>query len=181
MKKILLIVLPVLAFLGGGFAGGMLAGPSESDSAAKDHATAEKEGVDSHGDDGHGGDAGRNDGHGDDHGDGGSPDALSWYRFPSQFFIPLIRQGQVADIMVVRATIEMPKSAEEEVYRQEHRLRDALLRQMLIHANSGGFDGNFTSEAHLQALRRELLVAARQVSGDLVHAVLIEDIVKQKP
>ena len=61
----------------------------------------------------------------------------------------------------------------------EHRLRDALLRELLIHANTGGFDGNFTSEARLAPLREKLHKAA-QASTDLtVKAVLIEDIARQ--
>lgn len=176
MKKILLILLPLITFLGGSFAGGFMTSETKPDAHAKDDMGHDEQTEnEAASEDGH------TASHSDDHGQDSGKDTLSWYRFPSQFFIPLIRQGEVADIMVVTATIEMPKSAEEDIYRQEHRLRDAVLRQMLIHANSGGFDGNFTSEAHLNALRRELLAAAQQVAGKNIKAILIEDIVKQKP
>ena len=81
--------------------------------------------------------------------------------------------------MVLALSIEIQTAAEEAVFRQEHRLRDALLRSLLIHANSGGFDGNFTDEAHLELLRGSLLAEARRASGDSINAVLIGDIARQ--
>ena len=60
------------------------------------------------------------------------------------------------------------------------RLRDALLRRLLIHANTGGFDGNFTAEARLALLRRELMDAARQVAGEAVAGILVIDIARQE-
>lgn len=115
---------------------------------------------------------------------GGTPGAtaedVAWMKFPQQFLVPIIRGGELRAVMILALSLEMPASAEEAVFRQEHRLRDALLRRLLIHANSGGFDGNFTAEAHLVLLREVLLADARKIAGPEISAVLIGDIARQE-
>lgn len=49
----------------------------------------------------------------------------------------------------------------------------------LIHANTCGFDSNFTSEAHLAPLRDRLQKAAQASTSLPVKAVLIESIMCQ--
>lgn len=149
MKKIIMLVFPIIAFLGGAFAGDMFAPPPPEAEDHEEHITDETSGE------------------------------MAWMRFPSQFFIPIMRQGNVQDVMILALTLEMPKEAEEDIFRQEHRLRDALLRQLMIHANTGGFDGNFTAQARIDGLKRDLLQAARRVAGENVSAVLVEDIARQ--
>lgn len=109
----------------------------------------------------------------------GDKSDLSWFKFPTQFFVPVMRGANLDSVMILTLTLEMAKSQQEAVYQQEHRLRDALLRALLIHANTGGFDGNFTSEAHLRRLHEALLEAAARIAGDNVHDILIEDIARQ--
>ncbi|MDB6176659.1 hypothetical protein PAF17_03975 [Paracoccus sp. Z330] len=102
-----------------------------------------------------------------------------WFTFPSQFFVPMMRQGDMGAMMILTLSIETDEDQLEDMKAQEHRLRDALLRQLLIHANTGGFDGNFTTEASLGTLRKALLGAARQATSLPVNAVLIADIARQ--
>ncbi|MRX49242.1 hypothetical protein GI374_02055 [Paracoccus sp. S-4012] len=102
------------------------------------------------------------------------------FRFPQQFFVPLVRNGEVRGAMVLTLGIDIPAGMEEQVYAAELRLRDALLRRLLIHANTGGFDGNFTSEAHLALLRRELMDAAHRIAGEAVAGILVIDIARQE-
>ncbi|HRO16174.1 MAG TPA: hypothetical protein PLL33_14275 [Paracoccus sp. (in: a-proteobacteria)] len=108
-----------------------------------------------------------------------SGDAPAWFKFPQQFFVPILRDGRLDSTMVLTLTLEMPAAATETVHAHEFKLRDALLRQLLIHANTGGFDGNFTAEAHLRALRETLLAAAQEVRPEIT-AVLIGDIARQE-
>ncbi len=167
LRKILFILLPFLAMAGGIFAGERLRPPpavpepGSAEAATSDHGPdAEAEAA------GHAAAAPES-------------EEPAWFRFPTQFFVPLIRDGTVEAVMVLTLTVEMPKSAEEEIFHQEHRLRDALLRVLLIHANTGGFEGNFTADVHLGDLREKLLKAARKTSGDEIRAILIEDIARQ--
>ncbi|WP_258869774.1 hypothetical protein [Paracoccus thiocyanatus] len=49
----------------------------------------------------------------------------------------------------------------------------------MIEANTGAFDGNFTSDPALQRLRKALLAAGQRAAGPDVRRVLIEDIGRQ--
>lgn len=195
MVRVLRIALPVLllaaALLGGAAAGDLLrpraveepaakepaldAGAEGSGKAAAAHAGAaappEDHAAEGSGSAGHGGTP---EGQAEDGGD------LAYLKFPQQFFVPMVRGGTLQAVMVLTLSLEMPAEAEEVIFRQEHRLRDALLRSLLIHANSGGFDGNFTAEAHLALLRETLLADARAVAGPEITAVLIGDIARQE-
>lgn len=52
-----------------------------------------------------------------------------------------MRGDRLDGMMILTLTVEMPAAAEEEVYKMEFRLRDAFLRALLIHANTGGSTG----------------------------------------
>lgn len=110
-------------------------------------------------------------------GDASAPAA--WFKFPQQFFVPVLHGGRLDSTMILALSVEMPETATEEVHAHEIKLRDALLRQLLIHANTGGFDGNFTTEAHLRKLRGDLTATARAVVPR-VREVLIGDIARQE-
>lgn len=205
--KILKLLLPVLAFAGGAVGGDLLrGGPAPQAEAAAgaegaagagaeaDHgAPAAEKPANGHdapapaaphaapaaAGGGHGAPAAGGDGHGGgdgDHGAGG--DAAAWFKFPQQFFVPVLHDGRLDSTMVLSLTLEMPQAVSETVYAHEHKLRDALLRQLLIQANTGGFDGNFTADAHLRALRAALLAAAQAVVPQ-VGDILIGDIARQ--
>lgn len=195
MKKLIPMLIPVVALAGGVAAGDMLrpapggAGHAAADAPAESHGEAETA---DHAKGGHAaeepsdhaapapaGDHAAAADHGGGHGSEGPVPAEGWFTFPSQFFVPLMRNGDMGAVMILTLTIETPGAELAAMEQQEHRLRDALLRELLIHANTGGFDGNFTSEARLAPLRQRLQKAA-QTSTDLtVKAVLIEDIARQ--
>lgn len=82
--------------------------------------------------------------------------------------------------MVLTLSIEMPAESRPAIEAQEARLRDALLGALMIEANTGGFDGNFTSETSLRRLRESLLAAGRRAGGADVQRILIEDIGRQE-
>lgn len=178
LKKIAIWLLPLLALIGGSAAGGFLAPKPETgaaETAGEDHATeagnhgmaATQAAADGHGTGAHGG---------GDRGSGDDKNPAAWFTFPSQFFIPLVRRGEIEGMIVLTLTIETTEADLPEVENQQHRLRDALLRSLIIHANSGGFSGNYTAEAKLERLRTSLHTAAVKASGPKVRAVLIEDI-----
>ena len=81
--------------------------------------------------------------------------------------------------MILSLSLEMPEGERERVNAHELKLRDGLLRQLLIHANTGGFDGNFTAEPQLRALRAELLATAQGIVP-AITGILIEDIARQE-
>lgn len=158
IKKILIWMMPLVGLIGGTAAGSLLAPEKHAESA---EATTES-------------DAG-----GDEHGsdkEAGDDEPAAWFSFANQFFVPIISRGDVDGIMVLTLTIETSEHSKPDIEAQEHRLRDALLRSLIVHANTGGFSGNYTAEPKLQKLRDDLLVAAKGVAGADVHNVLIEDL-----
>jgi len=112
-------------------------------------------------------------------GDAGAAAATAWFKFPQQFFVPVLHGGRLDSTMILSLSVEMPETATEEVYAHEIKLRDALLRQLLIHANTGGFDGNFTTEAHLRKLRGDLTATAQDIVPG-IREILIGDIARQE-
>ena len=106
-------------------------------------------------------------------------EADDWFSFPNQFFVPIMRNGSTTAVMVLSLTVEMSSAARPRIEAQEHRLRDALLGALMIRANTGGFDGNFTSEASMSGLRSALLEAAQDAAGPEISGILIGDIARQ--
>ncbi|MBU2956886.1 hypothetical protein Q4511_04045 [Paracoccus sp. 1_MG-2023] len=159
IRKILPVLLPIAALVGGAFAGDMLRAPADpaahGEPAPDDHAS-------------------------DDHASGDHASAETFFTFPSQFFVPLVRYGSMNDIMVLTLTLKTGAESVEALQKKEHSLRDALLRQLMIHANTGGFDGNYTLDRNLEQLRADLLTAAQGVTDLPIEAVLIEDIARQQ-
>ena len=161
LKKILMLLLPVLALIGGAVGGEILKGKPEIDASAQ-----------ASGEDGE--DEASRAGEGD-HDKGEN----AYFRFPTQFFVPIMQNGDTFATMIVALTLEMPKTSEEKVLANEHRLRDALLRALMIHANTGGFSGNYTSDQQMDRLRASLLKAATDTAGPDVTGILVEDIARQ--
>lgn len=176
MKRILLILIPLLAFVGGSVGGDMLgggkaAGKAEAKPGADTEAVAGPDRA--HAPDAS---AAAEGGHG---GGAESGASLDWFKFPNQFFVPILRNGTPTAVMILSLSIEMPATARADIEAQEHRLRDALLNALMIEANTGGFDGNFTAEPALQRLRAALLAAGQKAAGPNVKRILIEDIGRQ--
>ncbi|MDO5611801.1 MAG: hypothetical protein Q4G14_00980 [Paracoccus sp. (in: a-proteobacteria)] len=168
VKKILMLVLPLVAFIGGAFGGDMLRGGAKADAAAaapddegQNHAAAPHEAPAANGAE-------------------GAAVELAWFGFANQFFVPIVRNGKTDSMMILTVSLEVTGPSRPKVENMEARLRDALLRSLMIHANTGGFDGNFTADARLEPLRSTLLNAAQRVAGPDVHAVLIEDIARKE-
>lgn len=110
----------------------------------------------------------------------GEAPEIAFFQFPKQFFVPIMRGNTMDSVMILSLTVEYEKPNEEEVFKMEHRLRDAFLRSLMIYANTGGFDGNFTADAHMGRLKESLVTTAKKTVGAPVVDVLIEDIARQE-
>ena len=153
IKKILPFLIPVIAATGGVIAGEMLRPAGDTENVVSDEQTSTPASPVL-----------------------GDPATFS---FSDQFFVPMMRNGDMGAVMILTLSIESDTDTIPALEKQEHRLRDALLRQLMIRANSGGFDGNFTAEQNLKALRDDLLAAVKQVSDLPIAGVLIGDIGRQ--
>ncbi len=100
-------------------------------------------------------------------------------KMSNQFVFPLVQGSNVAALVVLSLTLEIAQGQSEAVFVREPKLRDGFLRVLLDHANAGGFDGAFTSNATMDKLRRALVEKGREVLDDALYDVLILDINRQ--
>lgn len=92
---------------------------------------------------------------------------------------PVFAGDRVKAMVVASLAVALPEAEAAEVEAAAPRLRDAFLKVMFAHANSGGFDGAFTEGRKMEDLRAALLKAGRGVLGDRVSDVLITEIARQ--
>ena len=189
LKKLMPIVL-LLVGTGAGVGAGIFMRPvpvetaegSEA-SATSDKAHKDGDDHDTKGKDDHNKKAGKSDdGHGDDHGDGYGDDAggMEYVKLNNQFVVPIVKEQDVASLVVLSLSLEVPTGSKDDVYRREPKIRDSMLQVLFDHANIGGFDGAFTEAKMLNVLRSALReVAQRDLGSDVVNDVLILEIARQ--
>ncbi len=96
------------------------------------------------------------------------------------FVVPVFRDDRVAAMVVLSLSVAVGAEAQGKVEAVQPRLRDSFLKVMFQHANSGGFDGSFTTGQKLADLHAALLGAARGILGTgEVGEILITEIARQ--
>ncbi len=100
-------------------------------------------------------------------------------KIPKQFVIPIVKNERVRALVVMSITLEVETGSTDQIFEREPKLRDGFLRVMFEHANTGGFDGAFTTGESMRDLRGALKEAARRSAGEIVQDVLITELVKQ--
>ncbi|HHX90134.1 MAG TPA: flagellar basal body-associated protein FliL [Paracoccus sp.] len=108
-----------------------------------------------------------------------APDNTVTLRLPGQFVVPILEEGRVRMMVVMSLALELAEGHNISLQRQEARLRAVLLQVMFDHANTGGFEGVFTSGEALLLLRRTLREAARAELGPALHDVLITELLRE--
>jgi len=96
-----------------------------------------------------------------------------------QMIVPIVSDDKVISLVVMSLSIEVEAGFGVDVYDREPKLRDAFLQVLFRHANTGGFNGDFTSGEKMADLRRALNSAAAQVLGPVAIQVLVTDILRQ--
>ncbi len=108
-----------------------------------------------------------------------TPDNVQYVKLNKQFVVPVLRDSKVSSLVIMSLSIEVDPSISDLIFEKEPKLRDELLRAMFLHANSGGFDGEFTGGEAMNDLKGSLLQAAQRVIDGSVYSVLITDILRQ--
>lgn len=106
--------------------------------------------------------------------------AWDYVKLPKQFVIPIIKRERVSALVVLSLSLEVEPGNSDAVLARAPKLKDGFLQVMFAHANSGGFDGAFTTGQSMKDLRAALNVVAQRYLGETVNDVLIEEIVKQE-
>ena len=189
-------LIPIILILVGAAAGvgvGKLLQPSADTEMAASEGDAARASEPS-ADDGHGGaDDPADDGHAPepddhaapaedsgDHGEEASGAAIEYVALRRQLIVPLIEGDRVGSLMVLSLTIEATGGNIELIYDREPKLRDEFLQVLFRHANTGGFDGVFTSGEAMSDLKSALNAAAHDVLGSVVQQVLVTEILRQE-
>ena len=192
MKKLLPVIL-ILVGIGAGGAAGLFLKPSDD---AHDQASAGDEAHKEDGDapdtakteddSGHGGsdtDASKDDDHaaptksGDGHGEpAGGEDFV---KLNKQFVVPVVSDDRIKSMVVLSIAIATERGNSETIYHYEPRLRNEILKVLFRHANSGGFDGVFTSGRAMEDLYSALNIVLDDVLGDIPSEALVTEIMRQ--
>lgn len=174
MRLILPVLLAVIG-LGGGVGAGLFLAPKEK---PEDHAALDCPPPEHADDVDHSPPpipTAADDGHGAEEQDA----AYDYVKLNNQFVVPVVKDGRVAALVVMSLSVEVEAGAREGVFLREPKLRDTFLQVLFDHANTGGFDGNFTSTLNMAALRQSLVYAAQSILGSSASDVLIQDIARQ--
>ena len=189
MKKLLLPLILLLFGVGGGVGAGIFLTPpmvEEAMVAGPCGETPEAEAADAHEPSApEGADAVMAEGVAEmdaEHGapmDAGAATGFEYVRMNNQFVIPVVEGSAVKSMVVLTISVEVTSGTQDAVFTYEPKMRDVFLQVLFDHANSGGFDGQFTSAENMRALRRALRLAGQEAVGEQIHDVLITDIVRQ--
>jgi hypothetical protein len=96
------------------------------------------------------------------------------------FVVPVFAGEKVAAMVVVSLSVATDVEGAHAVEAVQPRLRDSFLKVMFRHANSGGFDGLFTTGQKMADLKSALLAAAREAMPEAaVTEILVTEIARQ--
>ena len=105
---------------------------------------------------------------------------LAYVPMDKPFVVPVFAGEKVRAMVVVSLSVETDPESAHAIEAVKPRLRDGFLKVMFRHANSGGFDGSFTSGQKIDDLKSALLASAREVMPDApVEEILITEIARQ--
>ncbi|GIX15516.1 MAG: flagellar basal body-associated protein FliL [Paracoccaceae bacterium] len=104
---------------------------------------------------------------------------FEYVKLDNQFVVPVMGEGRVAAMVVMSISLEVVQGHANDVHSRAPKLRDGFLRVLFEHERAGGFSGNFTDTRMLDDLRGRLLQVARGILGEVVHDVLVTDILRQ--
>ena len=111
----------------------------------------------------------------------GAKGELAYVPIEKPFVVPVFAGDKTVAMVVVSLSLATEgEKAASVVEAMQPRLRDSFLKVMFRHANSGGFDGSYTTGRKIEDLKSALLGAAREVMPDApVDEVLITEIARQ--
>jgi flagellar protein FliL len=109
----------------------------------------------------------------------GEAPVYEYAKLNNQFVVPVVVADEVAAMVILSLSIEVMAGQKDQVFEVEPKLRDVFLQVLFDHANTGGFDGNFTETTTMRSLRGALQRAAEEAVPGLSQDVLIIEIVRQ--
>lgn len=104
---------------------------------------------------------------------------FEYVKLSNQFVVPIVDDQQVRALVVMSLSVEVPIGGKDAIYSKEPKIRDSFLQVLFDHANTGGFEGEFTNTNNLDILRNALREVGQRDLGDVVSDVLIMEVARQ--
>lgn len=120
----------------------------------------------------------KKDSHGKDQPDN-SAAAPTYMKFNRQFVVPVMKSGRIESLVLLNLNLELGPSAPSNAYTLEPKLRDSIMRELLVLSHAGVFSYDLTSAETYDKLRAALLLASENVITEGVENVLILDLARQ--
>jgi flagellar protein FliL len=103
-----------------------------------------------------------------------------YFKFKKPMIIPIFRNDKAVGMLIVEIWLELePESETIIIGNKEPRLRDELLQVFYAYASQGRLSESLLEPKTQAELRRDLTNVSRQLIGDELHAVLINDMQRQ--
>lgn len=151
MKKVIFIIIFIVAFAGSIFAGMQLG--NKKDDKDKDKP---KEVVDF------------------------KKKKFVYTKLEKPMIIPIFRNDKAVGMLIAQIWLELePETETIIITEKEPRLRDELMQVFYLYASQGRLSQSLLEPKTQAELRRDLTTVARQFIGDSLHAVLINDMQRQ--
>lgn len=134
--------------------------PEKKDHAAADKHDKEKKKAGKKGGDKHGEKAGE----------------AVYFKFSRQFVAPIVTGGEPKAMMILDVMIELAPGADDAIYADEPKLRDAVLKALLAQSANGDLPRMLADPELLETTRGAVLANVREIIGEDARSVLLMDV-----
>lgn len=99
-----------------------------------------------------------------------------YFKFSRQFVAPIVAGGEPKAMIILDVMIELAPDADEAIYADEPKLRDAVLKALLKQAANGDLPEMLTDPDQLETTRSAVLANVREIIGEDARSVLLMDV-----
>ncbi len=99
-----------------------------------------------------------------------------YFKFSRQFVAPIVSSGEPKAMMILDVMIELSPEADDAIYADEPKLRDAVLKALLAQSANGELPDMLSDPELLESTRRAVLQNVREVIGEEARSVLLMDV-----
>jgi hypothetical protein len=111
---------------------------------------------------------------GDKHGE--KAGEAAYFKFSRQFVAPIVSGGAPKAMIILDVMIELAPDADDAIYADEPKLRDAVLKALLVQSANGELPEMLTDPNLLEKTRAVVLANVREVIGEDARSVLLMDV-----
>ena len=93
--------------------------------------------------------------------------------------VPIFEGGKSSAMLVAEIWLELKELDNGEIARKKPRLRDEFLQVFAYYSSEGKLGENILTPRIQAEIRRDLTRVGKNLAGDILHAVLINDLQRQ--